>query len=164
MQDQTWDCYESLQPAGSEMQWQLLGRNGSNKFVKAACEQDQNGIWVKSDENVGGENTSVTLKWLLLFKSGKCFRVCFKMIYLSSEGSALERGGHTASKMFHFFAQISVSSQVSFAANETFVWPMWLFFFCLSSIVTAKTPPSFCLPSELEVGDWDVPPPCVHLK
>ena len=34
--------------------------------------------------------------------------------------------------------------------------------FFLSSVIIAKTPFSICLPPELKVGDWNIPPPCVR--
>lgn len=87
------DRFASLPPAGKELaetarwKWQVI-----NLLKKAACERDQNEIWVKLDGNVEGENTSATLKWLWVFESRKHFHVCFKMMYFGSKRPALERG------------------------------------------------------------------------
>lgn len=134
-----WDWFASLQPAGSELavetarwKWQVI-----NLLKKAACERDQNEIWVKLDENVGEENTSATLKWLLMFESRKHFHVCFKMMYFSSKRPALKRGRlyNFRNVLFSFRSNKCLeSTQIIFIANEMFlfVWPIWLFLsFCL---------------------------------
>ena len=147
------DWFASLQPAGNELavetarwKWQVI-----NLSKKAACERDQNEIWVKLDENVGGENTSATLKWLLMFESRKHFHVCFKIMYFNSKGPALERG-----RLYNF-------TNVFFLLkwNVSVCLTHMIISFFLSSVFTATTLFPLCLRPELRVGDWNIPPPCV---